>query len=271
MWGAREDGMIGYEFFARFITRFDYGKRTITFFDKRYFDATDAGVLVPIRLYHQFPEVLGSYDGIPARFGIDTGSRMALMLTGPFVQKHDLRARAQSGVEAMTGWGVDGPSRSFVTHGGVVKLGDVTIDRPLTALSLDKGGAGAAEAFPNNIGGGVLKRFVVTLDYDHNVMYLKPVEGPIADLDTFDRSGMWINQGDAGFKVIDVTKGAPADAAGLKVGDQIVAVDEKTAAGLDLVALRDALRNKPAGTIVTFTVKRGDTIKDLRVTLRDLI
>ena len=269
--GVDEAGMVGYEFFARFITRFDYGRHTITFFDKRYFDPKDAGVPVPIRLYHQFPEVLGSYDGIPARFGIDTGSRMTLMLTGPFVRAHGLRAKATNGVEATTGWGVGGPSRAFVTRGGVLKLGKVTIARPLTAFSTDKGGAGAAEAFPNNIGGGLLKRFVVTLDYDHNVMYLKPVRGPVADLDSFDRSGMWINQTAAGFAVVDVAKGGPAEAAGLKAGDQIVAVDARPAAGMDLVRLREALRNDAPGTVVTFAVKRGDAVSDVPVTLRDLI
>ncbi len=269
--GVTEAGMIGYEFFARFITRFDYGRRTITFIDKRRFDPRDAGVAVPMRLYHQFPEVLGSYDGLAGRFGIDTGSRMTLMLTGPFVRQNHLRASETRGVEAMTGWGVGGPSRSFVTRGGVLKLGDVTIDGPLTALSSDKGGAGAAEAFPNNIGGGILKRFVVTLDYDHGLIYLKPVDGSVADLDRFDRSGMWINAADDGFVVVDITKGAPAEAAGLQVGDHILAVDGKPASDIALSDLRQSLRLEPAGAVVTFRVKRGADATDMRLRLRDLI
>ena len=78
--GVGEKGMIGYEFFARFVTRFDYGKRTITFIDKRFSDPETAGTPVPMRLYHQFPEILGSYDGRPGRFGIDTGARTSLIL-----------------------------------------------------------------------------------------------------------------------------------------------------------------------------------------------
>ena len=42
--GANEKGMIGYEFFARFITRFDYGRHTITFIEKKYFDPKTAGI-----------------------------------------------------------------------------------------------------------------------------------------------------------------------------------------------------------------------------------
>jgi hypothetical protein len=269
--GIREGGMIGYEFFARFVTRFDYGDHTITFIDKKHFDPKDAGIAVPIRFYHQFPEVLGSYDGIPARFGIDTGSRMPLMLTGPFAAKYDIRAKATGGAVAMTGWGVGGPSRGFVFHGGALKLGDVAIDNPLVVLSTDKGGAGAAEAFPNNIGGGVLKRFAVTFDFDHNVMYLKPVAGPVADLDTFDRSGMWINEATDGFKVVEITKDSPAEEAGLKKDDVLVAVDGKPAGSIGLVDLRRRLRNDSPGTVVTFTIKDGAATRDVKVTLRDLI
>jgi len=269
--GVHEAGMLGYELFARFVTRIDYGAHTLTFFDKAHFDSRDAGTPVPMRLYHQFPEVLGSYDGIPGRFGIDTGARMTLMLTGPFVHQNDLRAKATSGNEAMVGWGVGGPSRAFVTRGGELKLGDVTIDNPLTALNTDKGGAGASEVFPNNVGGGILKRFVVTIDYDHNLMYLKPVAGPVTDLDAFDRSGMWINQDDGGFKIFDVTKGGPADSAGLAKGDEIVAIDGKPANAIALSDMRQQLRDGAPGTAMTFTIKRGAETKEVTVTLRDLI
>ena len=266
--GTNEQGMVGYEFFARFVTRFDYGQHTITFIDKKYFDPNFAGTPVPMRLYHQFPEILGSYDGIPGRFGIDTGSRMPLELNAAFVAKHDLRAKVTGGAEAMTGWGVGGPSRSLVFRGGVLKLEGVAIEHPLTMISLDKGGAGAAEAFPNNVGGGVLKRFVVTFDYGHSLMYLKPFEGLHSDIDTFDRSGMWINAVPEGFKVIDVTKGGPAEASGLAKDDIITAIDGKSATGFFLPDLREEWRNWKPGTIVRLTVKgKGD----VKITLRDLI
>ena len=269
--GIDEEGMIGYEFFDRFVTRIDYGKHTLTFIDKRHFDPKDAGTPVPIRFYHQWPEVLGSYDGIPGRFGIDTGARTPLELSGPFAAKHDIRARVKGGAEAMSGWGVGGPTRSFVFRGGTLKLGEVVIERPLTMFSLDKGGAGAAEAFPNNVGAGILKRFVVTLDYDHNTIYFKPIAGSIPDLDTFDRSGMWINAAKDGLKVIDVTKGGPADQAGVVKDDIITSVDGKPASSVKLYDLRERLRTDPPGTVVTFTVKHGGASWDVKVTLRDLI
>ena len=269
--GVEEDGMIGYEFFARFVTRFDYAAKRIVFIDKRRFDPKDAGTPVPFRFYHQFPEVLGRYDGIDGRFGIDTGARTALMLTRPFAEKNDLRARAPNGVEALTGWGVGGPSRGYVFRGGDLTLGDVSIRAPLTQYSTDKGGAGGAEAFPNNVGGGVLKRFVVTFDYDHATMYLKPIAGAIADLDRFDRSGIWLNLDGDAFKIVDVAKGTPAAAAGLKVGDRITRVDGKAVKSMSLPDLRERLRNDAAGTHVAFEVIRDGKPVKIEIVLRDLI
>jgi membrane-associated protease RseP (regulator of RpoE activity) len=171
----------------------------------------------------------------------------------------------------MTGIGVGGPSFSFVTRGGELKIGDVTVDRPLTMFNLDKGGSGAAEASPSNIGGGILKRFVVTLDYSHYVMYLKPVSRLVADLDAFDHSGMWINCDEGGFKIAYISAGAPAEKAGLKAGDIIVAVDGTPASELHLYNVREWLRDAAPGTVVRLSIRRSGESKQFAITLRDLI
>ena len=98
-------------------------------------------------------------------------------------------------------------------------MGAIEVSHPVVEISTDKGGAFSDAAVAGNIGAGVLKRFIVTLDYEHRQMYLKPVGTPVADLDTFDRAGLWINASADGYKVADVTAHAPADMAGIKAGD----------------------------------------------------
>jgi S1-C subfamily serine protease len=82
---------------------------------------------------------------------------------------------------------------------------------------------------------------------------------------------VWFNQDEAGYSVVNVTKGGPSDQAGLKVDDQIVAVDGKPATSVPVYALREHLRNEAPGTVIHFTVKRGGETKDVLVTLKDLI
>ena len=61
-------------------------------------------------------------------------------------------------------------------------------------------------------------------------MYLKPLAPPAGDVGVFDRAGFWLNLSPAGFKIMDLTAGGAAAASGLKVGDEITAVDGVAAA-----------------------------------------
>ncbi len=266
--GMDMPGMVGFEVFRRFVTRIDYGTRTITLIDPKSFDPKGAGTPVAISFDGNVIEADGSYNGIPGRFIIDTGARSSLTLNTPFVAKNKLHDASVKTAEATTGWGVGGPTKSFVEHGGTLKVGSVEVKGPLTALSTSTAGSDAVAELAGNIGGGVLKRFVATFDYEHTTMYLKPVAGTVADLDTFDRSGLWINKDAQGFKVVDVTEKAPGAQAGLAKDDIITAVNGKPATSIALPDLRKMLRNEAPGKVVTFAVKdKGD----VKVTLRDLI
>src|ERR1700749_2195961 len=78
--GMDMPGMIGFETFRRFVTRVDYGNKTITLIDPKRFDAKDAGTAVPINFDGNNVEIQGSYNGVPGRFIIDTGARQTISL-----------------------------------------------------------------------------------------------------------------------------------------------------------------------------------------------
>jgi|SRR5215469_15470898 len=266
--GRTGGGMIGFETFRRFVTIVDYGQKTLTFIDPSRFDPRDAGTPVPFQFDGNTLIVEASYAGHRGGFVIDTGARMSLTLNSPFVKANDLGAGSAKSVTGVTGWGIGGPTRAAVMRGAPLNIGSFTIAHPIAELSTDTAGSNSDAAIAGNIGAGILKRFVVTLDYGHQTIYLKPIAGAIADLDTFDRSGLWLNDDPAGFKVIDVMPGTPADEAGLKDGDIVTSVDGKPVDSIHLYDLRRRLRNDAPGTTVTFSVKRKG---DVKVTLRDLI
>ena len=269
--GVDIHGMVGFEVFRRFVTRIDYGNHTITLIDPKHFDPKDAGTPIPFVFNGGLPEVQGSFEGIPANFDVDTGARDELTLTAPFVQAHDLRAKHPKGVEAVEGWGVGGPSRGYVTRDAELAIGPVKITDVVTSLSMQKKGAFASASYQGNIGGGVLKRFVVTFDYGHQIMYLKPLPQPVADVGSFDRSGMWINAVDQGMQVMDVTANGPAQEAGIRVGDVITQVDGKPATSIPVYELRRQWRDGKPGTVVKLTLKRGPGTRAAAITLRDQI
>jgi len=268
--GAPFHGILGYELFKRFVVRIDYRARTLTLSDARRGVAVDAGAVVPFVFNETVPEVAGSIGGVAASFDVDTGSRASVGLNSPFVQRHALRARFAPSVEAMTGWGLGGATRGTVARVKDLRLGSVAISDVVVDMSLQRQGVLSHAAPSGSIGSGLLKRFVVTFDYAHQRLYLLRHAGS-NERDAYDRSGLWINSGDGGFRVEGVVVGSPAARAGLGTGDTIIAIDGRPASSLALVDVRDRLRDAPVGTRVALTVRSGGRTREAVITLRDLI
>lgn len=268
--GIPMPGMIGYETFRRFVTRIDYMAGKLTLIDPAKFDAKDAGTEIPFILHDRIPQIKGSFEGIPAVFDIDTGSRSELTVNKPFAERNNLRA-THKGVDAVSGWGVGGPSTGYVTRAPEITLGDVKVQNIVAELADQNKGAFAGDDYNGNIGSGLLKRFIVTFDYAHRKMYLKPQPLPVTDISSYDRAGMWINKSADGFEIVAITKASPAEAAGLVKGDHITAIDGKPAADMSLADTRKRLRNDTPGTKITFSRLRDGKTQNVTVTLQDQI
>lgn len=268
--GVPFHGILGYEIFKRFIVRIDYAGRTVTLSDVATWRAEGTGAAVPFVFNGTVPEVEGEIGGIAATFDVDTGSRASIGLNSPFVQKHALRARFKPSIDAVTGWGLGGPTRGTVARAERIRLGTVTVPNVVVDMSLQRLGALTHTAPAGSIGSGLLQRFIVTFDYPRQRIYLLAQPGGVTR-DAYDRSGLWINQGPRGFRIDAVAAGSPAARAGLREGDVVVAVDGRPWGRLLLNDVRDVLRDGLAGTVVRLTVRSGGATREIALTLRDLI
>ena len=269
--GIRVDGMFGFELFRRFAVQIDYGRQLLVITDPTRFAAAGAGTAIPFVFYDHLPMVQGSLGTLPARFDIDTGSRAEVDITTPFTAAQELRAKFSKGVSAVTGWGVGGPSRSYVVRLPSLTLGAVRVDSVVAGLSEDKGGSISDANYEGNIGSGLLKRFVVTFDYEHQMMYLRPLTPVPVDAGRFDRAGMWINSGPTGYVVTDVAADGPAAQAGIQVGDVITRLDGAAPRFDGLSEARTLLRSRPAGTQVDVELQRAAERRHATLTLKDQI
>lgn len=268
--GIPQSGLIGYEVLKRFTVRVDYENSRLTLTDPAAFAYNGNGTVVPFRFNGHVPQVDGEIDGIAGKFDIDTGSRASITLLGPFAEKHNLKDRYAARVEAVTGWGVGGAARSLVARAGTLRLGSVQVASPVTELSLQKKGAFVDPYVAGNVGAGVLKRFNIVFDYASQKLIFEP-NALGSKPDVFDRSGMWLNQSESGFEVIDVVPGGPAAQAALRTGDRILAVDGKKSSELDLPGIRGRFKSEPAGTQVRLTVRSGEATRDVVLTLKELV
>jgi hypothetical protein len=272
--GLQLGGMLGVEFLERFVVQIDYEASTLTLIDAKGFEAAQAergAIAIPIKFYAHMPQINGAIDGRSARWNIDTGARDEVTLTSPFVAANALRYAYPGGVEMTTGWGVGGPSRAYAVRAGRVALGSATIERPVINLSSAKHGSFSDADYDGNVGSGLLKRFVTTFDYAHQMMYLAPIAPPEADVGRLDRVGMWLNLGERGLKVMDLVPGGPAEQAGLEVGDLVTAIDAVPFDRRSLSATRQLLRLAPLSVPLEVRYLRGSVESVARILPRNLI
>lgn len=265
------DGVIGLPVFSQTVVRVDYEKRLLTFTKPSRFTYQGKAAPVPFELERYLPIVRGEVDGIAARFGLDTGDRSAFTLKGPFVEQYKLRERYAPKVEAVTGFGIGGPIRAQVTRVPALNFAGVEIREPVTRLSLQRSGAFAAADTAGNVGGAILKQFAVTFDYSRRRLYFEK-NSSYGARDSYDRAGLWLGRGADGrsFEVFDVVARGPADEAGLKVGDRVVAIDGKGSDALGLIEARDALKDSRRKS-VRLTLQTDAGRRDVVVALRDLV
>jgi PDZ domain/Aspartyl protease len=272
--GIQLGGMLGVEFLERFVVQIDYGAKTLTLFDPAKFstaDRTTAGVAIPFVFYEHMPQVTGTFDGRPARYDIDTGSRVEVTLTAPFVSRERLRETHLNGVKITDGWGVGGASQSYVVRAGELSLGSISTPQPIASFSEAERGAFSDSNYEGNVGSGLLKRFVATFDYPGRTLYLKPAQSLDADVGAFDRLGIWINLAEGGMAVMDLAADGPAAQAGLKVGDVITAIDGEVVSARSLSDVRRSLKTAPLGRPLAIAYSRAGTSAVAQVVPRDLI
>lgn len=253
--GVHYDGFIGYETFRRFATTFDYAARVLTFTDPARYQPPAGAVALVFEQDDRAPVLAGTLDGIALRLWVDSGSRNSLSLLGPFVRTHGLLDKYQAGAETVLGWGIGGPSRAHPARLGRLQLGSLEVAGLAGDLMTGDKGALATPHYGALVGGGLLRRFTVGLDYQAKRMYFTPNADNAAP-EPFDRSGLWLQaEGDV-LRIADVAADSAAAQAQLRVDDQVLSIQGEPVGARGLGQWRELLRSLPVGTPVAIGYAR---------------
>ncbi|MBA0430197.1 MULTISPECIES: aspartyl protease family protein [Stenotrophomonas] len=268
--GVPHDGFIGYETFLRFVTTFDYGARVLSFTRPGHYQPPANAVVLPFEQDDRAPVLNGELDGIPLRLWLDTGSRNSLSLSSPFVRTHRLLEKYHASEEAVLGWGLGGPGRARPARLGVLRMGDIKVTGLVGDLSSTDKGALALADYGAILGGGVLRRFSMGIDYDTKRLYLVP-NAESTQTDAFDRSGLWLQAEDGALRVADVAPTSAGARAGLRRDDCIVMIAGEPIAARILGDWRTLLRERPVGTRVGIRYLRDGRQMDTELVLADRV
>ncbi|MGE5322258.1 MAG: aspartyl protease family protein [Actinomycetota bacterium] len=268
---VRVDGFFGLEVFRNYVVRHDYIKRQLFFYDAKTYAYSGPGESILFEREGNIPLIHARFDGVLGRFGVDTGARSALILYGPFVAANHIAEKYQARFQGISGWGIGGPVRSYMIRARSLKIGRFELHGLIARLSTNKSGATAQADKAGLIGPDVLKQFTFICDYArHRLIFEKNSHFGLRD--SYDRAGMWLAQKGDNFEVYDVIPGGPADHAGLKAGDIVLAINGTSTAQLALTDVRDSWKYGKPGTEVTLTVQQPSGKRlEIKVILRDLV
>ncbi len=153
-------GLLGYEFFQRYVIVFDYEKGILSIHDPDTFRYRGSGEAIPLVFRQQVPFVKGTIvvpgqPAAPREWMVDTGSGDAL--------NDDLLAESAGEKKKVTGGrGLGGEFETWLATADRVELGRFRFEK----VSGVSGGM--------KIGGGLLRSFTVIFDYPAKRMILEP-------------------------------------------------------------------------------------------------
>ncbi|WP_053406312.1 aspartyl protease family protein [Persicobacter sp. CCB-QB2] len=279
MTGTVVHGILGYDLLSRFVTEIDYDRKMITFHRIEDFQPPRKATSIPISVDNTKIHIEGDVHlenrSFPkSQLMIDTGASTALTLEKD--QQHQLIAPPQKNIETHLGVGISGMLNGWVGLVDSVSLShtEIALDNVVSNFVDEQFFLDSAIVLQRNgtIGGEILSRFHLWIDYYHKEMYLKKSR-KFNKPYKFDRSGLTLhlkNELSPKIYVEYIAAPSPAAKAGLQKGDQILSVNYFKGGEGQLGNINNLLQSRRKRKI-KIKYKRGEETFKTTFYLEDLI
>ena len=173
--GMPMDGVIGYEVLSRFVTTFDYGNKKVVFHMPGSYTPPPDATVVPIALYGTQPQFACGIDDVPsdvhARYWCErVRSRSIRRSSKPIRASY----RQSSPSRESMGSASAAPLMGRLGRVQTLSFGGLTLHDLVGDYPTQGEGGFDLPFIGANVGGGVWKRFTMTLDYRRLTMTLTP-------------------------------------------------------------------------------------------------
>ncbi len=276
VFGRRIDGVLGYEIFNRFVVEFDYASKIVRFHEPQTFEYAGRGKRLALTIEDNTPFIRATIATIKAKsfeskFLIDTGSTGTLNLNSPFVVQNKLLEIVPNTRAITFGALLAGKSSGRIGRINNLRFGDIVVANPLVNFSQSTQGADGDTEYGGIIGGEVLRRFKLVVDYSRKQIIFEP-NRQAGEPYEFDMSGASLAAGGEGFKIFKVRtliENSPATEAGLRVGDTITAINGKPTTEMTLEQIRRMFRR--AGQKYKLDIKRDESLLIINLKTRRIV
>jgi hypothetical protein len=236
-------GWLGLELFERFAVTMDPQAQRLTL--RPLPAAIDPkGARIQVFFDEDAPLIFCRIDGRPGVCMIDTGNAGYTIIEARWAKSVGLTPNPQESVNEGGGWRAARATLAF----GPFTLPREVVDYAPPAPR----GSESTTTVAAILSEDVIRRYVMTVDYDEHAAWFQPIPG--AKALPYDRCGLEVDKSPDGlFAVGDVIPGSPADAAGLHKGDRILAVNGEPSLKFSAADLY-ALNTGPVGTSLRYEV-----------------
>lgn len=271
--GRRMDAILGSELFKKFVVEVDYETRHLNLYDPQQFAYKGGGEILPLAFFDNHPYVRASIrlpgrEPIEGEFVIDLGSNFAVTLLPSFIEQHQLLKTITKTVVTRAR-GVGGDVQMPIGRINDMQLGRFRLGNPVTVFP--SRGTFGRKGKAGNIGSAIMRRFKLIFDYSRQRVILEPNKY-FSEPFEYDMSGLSLATKSPLFKsirVLRVLNDSPAAEAGIKLDDEIIAVNGRPVSEIQLMSLREMLKQE--GREYKMNIKRGDEELQVKLKTRRLI
>ena len=256
VYGERIDGIIGYSVLSRYIIKINYDHSEIEFWTKGSLKYPRGGYLLKPVINTLPLQNMRIRDSrfVHSRFLYDMGAGINLMLSTDFIKDSAFLGKKRK-LFAKEAEGLGGKIDMHMTVIKEVKLGPYRFkDVPIYVFQ-DSFNITSYPVLAGILGSDLLRRFNIILNYDKRDIHLVP-NSHFKDNFDYSYSGIELYYVDGDVIIGDVAKGSPAELAGVKEGDILVAMNNNFSHTLQ--QMKALLQN--AGGRVDMIVKRREEL-----------
>ncbi|MGZ8524336.1 MAG: aspartyl protease family protein, partial [Chitinophagaceae bacterium] len=225
VYGEQIDGIIGYSLLSRYIIKINYDSLQLDICSKGTIRYPKGGFLfrpilstLPVQLARIKDE-----NTHQARFLHDIGAGVCLMLSQDFVDDSSVLQKKRK-LWPKDGEGVGGKISMNLTIVKELKLGPYRFRNVPTYIFDDAFNVTSYPYLGGLIGNDILRRFNVIFNYPKRDIHMVP-NTHFRDPFDYSYSGIELYFIDGQIEVGSISKGSPADLAGVKQGDALIAVN----------------------------------------------